>query len=408
MAAKKKSFVPGEDWVWYAPSRFDSYGEEEIRAVTESLRAGWLTAGPRAAEFEKTIASLFGKKHGLFVNSGSSANLLALEALNLPRGSEVITPACNFNTTVAPIVQKGLVPVFVDVKEGFYTLDPAELPKALSKKTRAIFVPHLIGNLVDLPAIRAFAKKHKLIVIEDSCDTIGGTFRGTKTGTYADVTTTSFYASHLVTAGGSGGMVMMNDPKLRERARIFRDWGRGITKHDDKIRSRLTFLIDGKPYDSAFAFVEQGYNMRPTEMQAAFGLEQLNRLPGFLKKRQENYEALREFLARHEQHFILPETEPGVTSNWLAFPITIRKGSPLERNALARHLEDNHIQTRPLFSGNITRHPAYRGVGRVIGKLPVSSHIFRNSLLIGVHHGMTREMREHVMRTIESFIARHT
>lgn len=404
-ATPKKKFVPGVDWVWYAPHAHDTFGEAEIAAVTKALRAGWLTSGPITRSFEETIAATFGKKHGLFVNSGSSANLLALEALNLPKGSEVITPACNFNTTVAPIVQNGLVPVFIDVKPGYYTLDIAELEKAVTKKTRAVFAPHLIGNLVDLVALRKFARAHKLIVIEDSCDTICASYNGKKTGTYTDITTTSFYASHLLTTAGAGGMLMLNDPTLRERARIFRDWGRGISRHDDKIRSRLsTFQIDGQPYDSAFVFVEQGYNMRPTEVQAAFGLTQFARLDGFIEARAKNFAFLREFFSKYEEHFILPESEKGANPNWLAFPLTIRKESSIDRNALQRYLEDRHIQTRPLFSGNIVKHPAYKGVGRSIGKLPVSSHILTHSLLIGLHHGITPAMLDHVKSTFDAFI----
>lgn len=408
LPARKKKFTAGKDWVWYAPNGMDGYGETEIAAVQKALKNGWLTTGPVAKKFEQAIAELYGKKLGLFVNSGSSANLLALEALNFPKGAEIITPACNFNTTVAPVVQKGLVPVFVDVKEGFYNIDPAALEKALSKKTVAIMAPHLIGNLADLHSVRRFAKKHKLVLIEDSCDTIGSTYRGRKTGTYSDITTTSFYASHLITTGGAGGMIMVNDKKLRERLRVFRDWGRGISRHDEKIRSRLaTFTIAGKPYDSAFVFVERGYNMRPTEMQAAFGLAQLARLPEFSSARRRNYNTLRTFFKKYEKHFILPQTEKGAKVNWLAYPVTLRKGSGIERNTLARYLEDHKIQTRPLFSGNITKHPTYRNIGRIAGSLTNSDHILRNSLLIGLHHGITPSMLAYVCDTLESFMRKY-
>lgn len=405
----KKKFVPGTDWVWYAPNKHDAFGQDEIRAVTKTLTDGWLTVGPTTKEFENRIAEMYGKKHALFVNSGSSANLLAFAALDFPKGSEIITPACNFNTTVAPILQSGLVPVFIDVKEGFYTLDIAQLEKAVSKKTRAIIAPHLIGNLVDLAALKKFARTHNLILIEDSCDTIGSSFRGKRTGTYADVTTTSFYASHLITTGGAGGMVMFDDPKLRERARIFRDWGRGISLHDDKIRSRLaTFKIDGKAYDSAFVFVEQGYNMRPTEMQAAFGLTQLSRLDGFTEVRAKHFKRLSEFFGQYPEHFILPQTEKDVQVNWLAFPLTIRADSSIDRNAFARYLEDNRIQTRPLFSGNIVKHPPYVEAGRVVGKLPVSNMILTNSLLIGLHHGLTDSMIEYVCHIAEKYLKKES
>lgn len=403
----KKKFKPGADWIWYAPHTRDAYGKSEIAAATKSLADGWLTVGPATAEFEKRIGRLFGRKHSLFVNSGSSANLLAFEILDLPAGSEVITPACNFNTTVAPIVQRGLVPVFVDIKPGFYTMNIAEIEKAITPATRAIIAPHLIGNLVDLPALRAVARVHGLTVIEDSCDTIGSTWHGKPTGRYADITTTSFYASHLITTAGAGGMVMFNDAKLRERARVFRDWGRGITKHDDQIRSRLSkFSIDGKPYDSAFVFVEQGYNMRPTEVQAAFGLKQLERLPAFTKARKHNFNALRSFFENYQEHFILPQAEPKADPNWLAFPLTIREESPIERNALVRYLEDRKIQTRPLFSGNIVKHPAYANVGRVSGALAASDQVLANAFLIGVHHGITPHMLEYIRDTFESYLGK--
>ncbi|MEK7089939.1 MAG: aminotransferase class I/II-fold pyridoxal phosphate-dependent enzyme, partial [Patescibacteria group bacterium] len=352
---KNKKFIRGKDWVWYAPNTSDAFGVNEKRAVAKVLDKGWLTLGETAKNFEDKVANIFGKKYGLFVNSGSSANLLALEAMHFPKGTEVITPACTFNTTVAPIVQAGLTPVFVDVNLGTYQIDVAEMKKALSKKTVAVMAPHLIGNFIDLSAVRAFCKKNKLVFIEDSCDTIGGKFNGRPSGAFSDVTTTSFYASHLITTGGAGGMVMTNDKKLRERARLFRDWGRGISKHDESIRSRLsTFKISGKPYDSAFVFVERGYNFKPTEMQAAFGLEQLNRLSGFTSLRRENFKRLHSFFKDFEKYFILPKEMPKTYTNWLAFPLTIREGAPFSRNTLVTYLEDHKIQTRPLFSGDIT------------------------------------------------------
>jgi CDP-6-deoxy-D-xylo-4-hexulose-3-dehydrase len=404
----KKKFAPGKDWVWYAPNTKDAFGEAEIKAVETCLRNGWLTTGKITAEFENKIAKLFGKKYGLFVNSGSSANLLALEACKFPKGSEVITAACNFNTTVAPIIQAGLVPVVADVLEGMYVIDPAALEKALSKKTVAVMVPHLIGNFIDLPAIRAFCKKHKLVFIEDSCDTLGGTFQGKPSGTWSDIVTTSFYASHIITTGGAGGMLMTNDKKIRERARVFRDWGRGISRHDEKIRSRLaTFQIDGKPYDSAFVFVERGYNFKPTEMQAAFGLQQLERLEGFVARRNRNFAALRAFFASHEDIFILPKAMPKTDTHWLAFPLTIRKGAPFTRNELVRFLEDRRIQTRPLFSGDILKHPAYQDVViRKAGSMKNSDLILNNSLLIGAHHGLTDRMVAYITEVFSKFLAK--
>lgn len=403
---KKKKFISGKDWVWYAPDTYDVFGEPEIKAVTASLRKGWLTTGRNTALFEEKIAKIFGKRCGLFVNSGSSANLLALEILRLQKGSEVITPACNFNTTVSPLVQLGLVPVFIDVKEGMYTLDTDALPKALSKKTVAIMAPHLIGNFIDLPRVRSFAKKNQLIFIEDSCDTIGGAFQGKPSGMWSDLTTTSFYASHLVTAGGAGGMLMTNDEELLECARVFRDWGRGIARHDESIHSRLAaYTIDGKPYDSAFVFAEAGYNFRPTDMQAAFGLTQLGRLKGFAALRAKNFARLIHFFKKYEDYFILPRSLPKTSVNWLAFPLTIKKCAPFERNDLVRYLEDNKIQTRPLFSGNIIKHPAYRGTRyRKVGNLENAQLVLENAFLIGLHHGLTDEMLGYIEEIFEKFL----
>lgn len=403
--SKKNKFIPGKDWIWYAPNTYDVFGDEEIKAVIRCLKSGWLTAGKNAAVFEDKIAALYGKKFGLFVNSGSSANLLAFEALNFPKGSEVITPACNFNTTVSPIIQKNLIPVFIDVEAGAYTMDPDLLARAVSRKTVAIMVPHLVGNFVDLEKIRSFCDKRHLILIEDSCDTIGGNFKGKPTGYWSDITTTSFYASHLITAGGEGGMLMTDDKNVIRRAKLFRNWGRGISRHDEKIRSRLsTFRIDGKPYDSAFVFVEKGYNLKPTEMQAAFGLEQLKRLNNFIKIRRDNFIRLYNFFQKFEEYFILPKEKPESLTNWLAFPLTIRKTAFFQRNSLVRYLENNKIQTRPLFAGNILKQPAYLSIKyRKIGTLENSQFILHHSFLIGLHHGLTSEMIDYVLEVFLKF-----
>ncbi len=403
---KKKKFTPGKDWVWYAPNTTDTFGEKEIQAVVDSLRIGWLTLGRITVEFERKIAKIFGKKYGLFVNSGSSANILALEASKFTKGSEIITPACNFNTTVSPIVQTGLVPVFIDVELDKYTIDISQLEKALSKKTVAVMAPHLIGNFINSSAIKNFCKKHKIVFIEDSCDTIGGSYKGKPSGIWSGVTTTSFYASHIITTGGAGGMLMTNDKKFYERARIFRDWGRGISRHDEKIRSRLaTFKIDGKPYDSAFVFVEKGYNFKPTEMQAAFGLKQLERLDSFTYTRRKNFEALYNFFKKYEKYFILPKEEEKTKTNWLAFPLTIKKEASFKRNNFVKYLEDNKIQTRPLFSGNILKQPAYKGIRhRKIGNLKNSQYILEQSFLIGAHHGLTDPMLNYIKEVFNRFL----
>lgn len=403
---KNKKFIRGKDWIWYAPNTTDAFGDNEKKAVISALDRGWLTLGETTKNFENKVARIFGKKYGLFVNSGSSANLLALSALKFPKGSEIITPACTFNTTAAPIIQSGLVPVFVDVELGSYQINASDLKKALSSKTVAVMAPHLIGNFVDIISIKNFCKEHKLIFIEDSCDTIGGKYHNFPSGKWSDVVTTSFYASHLITTGGAGGMLMTNDKKLRERARLFRDWGRGISLHDQNIRSRLaTFKIGGKPYDSAFVFVELGYNFKPTEIQAAFGLEQLNRLDGFTSLRRHNFNKLYRFFSRYENLFILPKELPQTNVNWLAFPLTIKEGAPFTRNALVKYLEDHKIQTRPLFSGNILKQPAYSKIKhRKIGNLDNSNFIMDRAFLIGLHHGLTEDMVDYITEVFSSFL----
>lgn len=406
---RDKKFIPGKDWIWYAPSGHDSFGEEEIDAVEKVLRKGWLTVGSTTAAFEQKVARLFGKKHGLFVNSGSSANLLALEIMKFPKGSEVITPASNFNTTVSPIIQTGLRPVFVDVDLERYVVNPDVLSVALSKKTVAVMIPHLIGNFVDLETIQKFCRRHDLIFIEDSCDTIGGKYLGKPSGIWSDITTTSFYASHIITTAGAGGMLMVNSKSLREKARVLRDWGRGISKHDENINSRLaTYKIDGKPYDSAFVFVERGYNFRPTEVQAAFGLAQLARLKMFLNIRKHNFSQIKKFCARYPEVFILPRSLSNCSVNWLAFPLTIRPSAPFTRNDFVKYLENHKIQTRPLFSGNILKHPAYYKIShRRVGCLSNSQLIMEQSCLIGLHHGITKLMLDYQLSVMENFLKKH-
>ncbi len=402
-------FTPGHDWVWYAPHTTDQYNKKEIAAVTRTLKNGWLTTGKATAEFEEKTARLFGKRYGLFVNSGSSANLISLAALGLPKGSEVITPACTFSTTLNPLLSYGLTPVFVDVALGRYVMEPERIERAITRKTSAIMVPHLIGNFADMPAIKKLIQGKNIKIIEDSCDAIGGTIHGKPSGKWSDAVTTSFYASHIITTGGAGGIVATNDKALRERMRVMRDWGRGISRHDENIRSRLaSYRIDGRPYDSAFVFVERGYNLRPTEMQAAFGLAQLPKLKTRMRVRARNFRALRNFFSRYEEFFILPEPLPNSVTNWLAFPLTIRKDAPFTRNAFVTYLEGEKIQTRPLFSGNILKHPAYRGIPhRISGTLAYSDLILQNSLLLGLHHGITEPMITYLSETVEDFLKKY-
>lgn len=374
--------------VWYAPNKFESYGEEEIKAVEACLREGWLAGfGPKSVEFEEKIAKRFGKKYGVFVNSGSSACLLALAALNLPKGSKVVTPACTFSTTLAPIVQLGYKPVFVDVGLTTYVPTVADIIAAVDKDVRAIMVPNLIGNKPDWTSLKAELQRigrADIYVIEDSADTITYTEE-------TDVSTTSFYASHIITAGGTGGMVMFNDPKHVGVALQYRDWGR-IGDNSEIMDDRFNHKVDGIPYDHKFLYGVLGYNMKCSEMSAAFGLVQLERFETYKNVRRANIERYLENLNGIEE-LILPDDS--IQPNWLAIPLQTEK-----RLELLTFLEDNNIQTRVTFAGNVTRHPAYR---EYLQPFENADTIMKNGFLLGAHHGMTLEDVDYVCDKIKQF-----
>ncbi len=391
------------------PYALTVFGKEEIAAVNEVLKTPQIVAGKNVAEFEKKISGIFGKKFGLMVNSGSSANLLALESLNLSRGAEVITPILTFSTTVAPIIQKGLIPVFVDVEFGKYILNIDQVEKAITSRTRAIMAPSLFGNIPDLPRLRALAKKHKLFLIEDSCDTLGATLNGKPTGTYSDISTTSFYASHIVTAAGEGGMVCFNDPERYKRARILSGWGRrSALNESEDIRQRLKFKLGGLPYDSKFIFDEVGYNMRTTDISAAFGLAQLKKLKKFSAIRKKNFKTLKSYFQRYERFFVLPEQGKNVETNWLAFPLMIKPNAPFSRTEIVTYLENKDVQTRPIFTGNILKQPGFRNVKRVELKsgYPKADFIMKSSFVVGCHHGLTNKHMDYLLEVFEEFLKR--
>ena len=369
--------------VWYAPNKFESYGEEEIKAVEACLRDGWLAGfGDRSVEFEKRVADIFGKRHGLFVNSGSSAILLGLCALDLPKGSEVVTPACGFSTTVAPLVQLGLKPVFCDVGLKTYVPSVEDLKKVVTPETKCILLPNLIGNVPDWKAIReAFPG---VILFEDSADTI------TKTEC-TDIATTSFYASHVITAGGIGGMVMFNDEEHLKRAMMFRDWGR-IGDNIEEPSERFNHSVDGIPYDWKFLYGVAGYHLKACEMNAAFGLVQLDKLEGFLATRRQMIERYLENL-KDCSYYTLPDDS--VKPNWLAIPLQCP-----DRLELVNYLEEHEVQTRVTFAGNITRHPAFR---EYMGDFENADKIMKDGFLLGAHHGLTIEDVDRVCNLLKSF-----
>jgi CDP-6-deoxy-D-xylo-4-hexulose-3-dehydrase len=374
--------------VWYAPNKFESYGEEEIKAVEACLRDGWLAGfGPRSVEFEEKIAKRFGKKYGVFVNSGSSACLLALAALDLPKGAKVITPACTFSTTLAPIIQLGFKPVFVDVGLTTYVPTIADIIAVIDSEVKAIMVPNLIGNKPNWKLLKNELKRIKredIIIIEDSADTITYTEE-------TDVATTSFYASHIITAGGTGGMVMFNDKKQVSRALQYRDWGR-IGDDSEIMDDRFNHKVDGIPYDHKFLYGVLGYNMKCSEMSAAFGLVQLERFETFKNNRRDNIERYLDNL-KDVKEILLPDDS--IEPNWLAIPLQTEK-----RLELLTFLEDNNIQTRVTFAGNVTRHPIYR---EYLQSFENSDTIMKNGFLLGAHHGMNIDDVDYVCDKIKEF-----
>lgn len=382
------------------------FGLREKLAVLRSMNNQWLASGPKVREFEHKVSKLFGKKYGIAVNSGSSANLLALAALKLPTGSEVITPATTFSTTISSIILNNLTPVLVDCVIGRYTINEDLVEKAISKKTKAILVPQLIGGICNMLKLRSIANKYNLVLIDDSCDTFAPTYAGLPVAVYSDLTTTSFYGSHIITALGIGGMVMTDDLALAKKMITMRDWGRVGNDHEE-FEARFNFQIDKIPYDGKFLYSELGFNLKMNEACAAFGLTQLKRLPGFLSTRQSNFNSLLKFFKKYEKDFYLPYLLDGYDTNWLAFPLTIRKEAKFKRYDLLKHLEASGIQTRVLFSGNIKRHPVYttsKKVKIVMG-LKKSDEIMASGFLLGCHHGMGQKEINIIKEAVEEFYA---
>ena len=382
------------------------HGQEEEEAVLDVLRNHKTLMGKKTEEFERNVSALFGKKYGIMVNSGSSANLLAFELLNLPKGSEVVTPVVTFATTLSPIIQKQLIPVFVDVEPGSYLINISEMVDAISEKTKALMIPSLLGNVPDMKRIKKIAEENSIIFIEDSCDTIGATFEGVTTGTYSDISTTSFYGSHIITAAGGGGMICVNNNEWYRKCRLLRGWGRSSAIDESEDIKERFINLDGIPYDSKFVFEEIGYNFLPLEISAAFGLEQLKKLGTFIEKRHENFLKLVEFFSKYD-YFILPRQLSNVKTPWLAFPLTIRSGSPFSRLDIVTCLEKNGIQTRPVFTGNVLRQPAFKRINyKNLNKdYPIADTVMKNSFVIGCHQGLKEEHIEKIKQVFRTFLA---
>ena len=388
------------------------HGKEETKRVLKVLNEKRTIFGKETYEFEKSIAKLFGKKYGVMVNSGSSANMIAVEVINLPPGSEVITPLLTFSTTVMPLVKNNLVPVFIDVKPGEYNIDVDQVEKVVTKKTQALMIPLLLGNVPDLERLQKIAKKHNLYFIEDSCDTLGATFKGKPSGYYSDLSTNSFYGSHIITAGGGGGMVMMNKKDWRDKAKVLRGWGRSssLFSESEDIKKRFRYKIGNIPYDAKFIFDEIGYNFMPSEIGAAFGNAQLQKLPKFKKIRENNFAKLRKFFKKYEKFFILPLQSKLVKTQWLAFPLTIKKSAPFSRLEIATYLEKANIQTRPIFTGNILKQPGFKNINRKTPQknYPATEEVMARGFVVGCHHGLEKKHIDKLKKTFSEFLNRYS
>jgi CDP-6-deoxy-D-xylo-4-hexulose-3-dehydrase len=386
------------------------YDREELDSMTSAMQDGWWSGGERTELFEHDFAGFLGVKHAISCNSGSSANLLAMSALEMELGAEVITPAATFPTTINPAIVTGLSPVFVDVELDTYNIDPIMLEKAVTGRTGAVMVPHMLGNPCDMDRIRNICSRHGLRLVEDCCDALGSKYKDRPVATFGDMATFSFYPAHHMTTG-EGGMVVTDDGELAERLRGYRDWGRlcncepcqevARQKEGYLCPKRLNFkLPDGTPYDRRYAYGYIGFNLKMTELQAAMGLAQLKKLSGFVEARKRNFDTLRRCV-ENVTHFLLPHTYPSADPCWFAFPLTVKDGAPFYREQATRYLESRGVQTRPMFAGNLLRHPAYQNKGfRVVGKLTNSDKVMKDTFFIGVYPGLATEDMEFIGEAI--------
>lgn len=407
---QKEDFIQGYSSLRYAGKIYD---KNEMVALADASLDFWLTSGRFSKKFEKDFAKYLGVKYALLTNSGSSANLLAVSALTSPKlgekqlqpGDEVLTVAAGFPTTVAPIVQNGLIPVFVDVDLATYNINVDEIENAISDKTKAIIIAHTMGNPFNLEAILNIAKKYGLWIIEDNCDALGAKYNGKLTGTHGHIGTSSFYPPHHITMG-EGGAVYTDNPKLKMILESFRDWGRDCwcpSGCDNTCNKRFNWQLGELPhgYDHKYTYSHVGYNLKVTDMQAAIGLEQLKKLPSFVEKRNANFERLKSNLKSIEEYLILPESTENSEPSWFGFILTVKDGTRISRNKMTQYLEENKVQTRMLFAGNLTKQPAFKGVNyRVASKLINTDKIMFDTFLVGVYPGLTEEMIDYMSEQI--------
>ena len=386
------------------------YNNKEINAVIKVLKNESLTLidGKYVKKLEKIVSKIFGKKFGLMVNSGSSANLLALSSFNFKKGSEVITPNLTFSTTIAPIYQLDLVPHFIGVIKNKFVADIAQIEKCINKKTVALMIPNLLGNIAEWKKINKIAKKHNLKVIEDSADTIGYKINGKTSGKLSDVTTSSFYASHIINGAGSGGIVCFNDYKYYERAKLLRGWGRSSAtfNESENANKRFNIKISGIDYDAKYVFSEMGYNFLPSEISAAFALEQIKKLKKNIFIRNKNFKYLKNFFSQYNQYFDLPEQNKGIITPWLAFPLVVKKNKKFSRKKMQIYFEKNKIQTRTIFTGNILKQPAMKNryYKKNVKCDLVADNVMRNGILLGCHQGMILSELKFICNTFKKFI----
>ncbi len=411
---KRREFVPGKTLISYAGRVYD---EKEVINLVDASLDFWLTSGRYAREFEKSLAELLGVQYCILTNSGSSANLLAISALTSPmlgekrlkHGDEVITIASGFPTTLNPIIQNNLVPVFVDIEIGTYNIDVRKIERAISNKTKAVFIAHTLGNPAEIEKILKITKKYGLWFIEDNCDALGSRYKGEYTGTFGHISTCSFYPAHHITMG-EGGAVMTNIPMLRRIILSFRDWGRDCwcePGHDNTCGKRFGQQSGRLPfgYDHKYIYSHIGYNLKITDMQAAIGCAQLKKLNKFIKARKRNFYYLYNHIKKYDKYFVLPQATEHSDPSWFGFPILVKENSPFTRNDVVNYLEKNKIATRMLFGGNLTKQPAYQGIKfKVVGGLQNSDLIMNNLFWIGVYPGITKKHIEFINNIFDEMI----
>ena len=384
------------------------YDKKEIKAVINTLNRT-TQMGKSVNLFESKIAKLFSKKYGLMVNSGSSALTLALKVMDFPKGSEVITPCLNFGTAVSSIMLSNLNPIFVDCEIDTLQIDTKKIEEKISKKTKALLVPNLIGNIPDWKKLRQIANKHKLKLMEDSADTLGATINNKSTGIFSDISITSFYGSHVISCAGNGGIMLTNDKNHFLRAKVLRSWGRmsSLIQDSENIKKRLSIKLKGFDYDRKFVFSEPGYNFEPSEIGASFGIEQLKKFKHFTFLRNRNFKLHLRFFKNLHDYFITPNIQKNVKTNFLAYPIIIKKNLKFSRKNLQIYLEKKNIQTRPIFSGNILRHPAFNQLAsskNKINEFRNSDYIMKNGLLVGCHQGLSQKQVKYIHSAILNFL----